>query len=137
VSTACSVEAFHRAPPEQKRVSTSKISNQRRRQKGRPVHLSELDDDGGGRPWGHREAESGKGAAGEVTDAGEAESREGAAGHGDGNGRRDGRGTSMSSTTQVEARGQPTVGALGSSIGEGAADDVGDVGKQIQGRGCR
>jgi hypothetical protein len=104
-------------------VSTSKISNQRRRQKGRPVHLSELDDDGGGRPWGHREAESGKGAAGEVTDAGEAESREGAAGHGDGdgNGRRDGRGTSMSSTTQV--------GALGSSIGEGAAGEVSDAGK--------
>jgi hypothetical protein len=44
------------------------------------VHLSELDNDGGHRPWGRQEAETGKGAFGEVGDAGEAESREGKAG---------------------------------------------------------
>jgi hypothetical protein len=93
-------------------VGTAEISNQQRRQKGRPVHLSELDDDGGGRSWESREAESGKGAAGEVGDAGEAESREGATSNGDSG--REGRGTSMSSTTLVEARGgnsgQPAMG---------------------------
>jgi hypothetical protein len=121
---ACSVEAFHQAPPEQKRVSTTEISNQLRWQKGRPVHLSELDDDRGGRSWGCREAELGKGGAGEVGDAGEVESSERAASYGD-NGR-EGQGTSMSSTTLVEARG-----------GNSGAAGRGGIGKQNQRRGRR
>jgi hypothetical protein len=86
------------------------------------MHLSELDDDGGGRPWGHQEAESRKGATGEVEDVGEAESREGAGGNSDGG--REGRGTSMSSMTSVDAWG----GNLGVA-------GHGGTGKRSQGRG--
>jgi hypothetical protein len=67
------------------------------------VHLSELDDDGASQPWVCWEAELGKGAAGEVGDVGKAKSREGSTG--DGDGRREGWGTSMSSMTPVEAQG--------------------------------
>jgi hypothetical protein len=69
---------------------------------GAPGSRVELDDDGGGWLWGCREVESGKGAAGEVGNAGK-KSR--------GRGlpvtvmmEREGRCTSMSSTTPVEAR---------------------------------
>jgi hypothetical protein len=84
------------------------------------VHLSELNNDGGGRPWGHREVESEKGATGEVGNADEAESMEVAAGNSEG----EGRGTSMSSTTLVEARG-----------GYSGAAGHGGVGKHYRGRG--
>jgi hypothetical protein len=46
---ACSVQALHRAPPDQKEGGYG-----RDEQKGRSVHLSELDDDEGGRLWGRQ-----------------------------------------------------------------------------------
>jgi hypothetical protein len=73
----------------------------------------------------------GKRATGEVGDAREVELREGATGDCG----REGWGTSMSSTMLVDAREWSTVGAPGSSIGEGAAGNVRDVGKQSWRRG--
>jgi hypothetical protein len=90
------------------------------------VHLSGLDDDGGGQLRGRREAKSGKEATGKVGDVGDAESREGAAGDSDGDNRGEGWGTSMSSTTPVEARG-----------GNSGAANCGGTGKQYRGRGHR
>jgi hypothetical protein len=84
------------------------------------VHLSELDDDGGGWPWGHREVESRKGAAGEVGDVGKKSRGRGPPAPV--TAEREGRGTSMSSMTPVEARGGNSgaaMGALGSRVGEG------------------
>jgi hypothetical protein len=67
------------------------------------MHLSELNDDGDSWPWGCREAELGKGVASKVGDAGRKSRGRGALATV--MAEREGRGTSMSLTTSVEARG--------------------------------